>query len=192
MAAKKEISLLPESENPKSFGARFFKWITTTGRFAIIITELIVVSAFISRFWLDRQNSDLSEIARQKQAVLESIVPFETEFDQLQERLSYIKDFYVNQPEYDQQINSLVSSTPQDLFFESFAVSKDQTSKLTTINTSLIAYKEESIVSFITNLMLNPDIDQVNVNKIEKKDKENQYTISLTLFFKAAKTNSKT
>ena len=192
MAVKKELSLLPESENPRSFGARFFKWITSTGRVTIILTELIVISVFISRFWLDRKNSDLSEISRQKQAILESIVPFEKEFIQLQQRLSYIKNFYSNQPKYDNQINSLIVSTPEDLFYETLSVSQDEKSKATTINTSLIAYKEESIVSFITNLMLNPDIDQVNVNKIEKKEKENKYSVSITLFFKPIKAITKT
>jgi hypothetical protein len=192
MAVKKELSLLPESENPRSFSARFFKWITTTGRVTIILTELIVISVFISRFWLDRKNSDLSEVARQKQAILESIVPFETEFVQLQKRLSYIKDFYSNQPEYSSQINSLITSTPEDLFYKNLSVSKDEKSKSTVIDTSLIAYKEESIVSFITNLMLNPDIDQVNVNKIEKKEKENEYSVLITLFFKPNKAAIKT
>lgn len=192
MAVKKEISLLPESENPRSFGARFFKWITTTGRVTIILTELIVISVFISRFWLDRKNSDLSEISRQKQAILESTVPFETEFIQLQQRLAYIKGFYSNQPEYNKQINSLISSTPEDLFYDSISVSRDEKEKLITINTGLIAFREESIVSFITNLMLNPDIEQVNVNKIEKKERENKYSISITLFFKASKDTTKT
>ena len=186
MAVKKELSLLPESENPRSFGARFFKWLTTTGRVVIIITEFIVISVFISRFWLDRKNSDLSEVVRQKQAILESTVPFITEFTGLQKRLSFIKDFYYNQSNYSQQINSLVSSTPSDLFYNKIFVSTDEKTKTTAITTSLSAYKEESIVLFITNLMLNPDIDQVNITKIEKKEKENQYSISLTLNFKKA------
>ena len=191
MAVKKEISLLPESENPRSFGARFFKWITTTGRVVIILTELVVISVFMSRFWLDRKNSDLSEISRQKQAILESVIPFETEFIQLQQRLAYIKNFYSSQPDYEKQINSLISSTPQDIFYDRLSVSKDEKSKSTVINTSLTAYREESLVSFITNLMLNPDIDQVNVNKIEKKEKESQYSISITLFFKPVKAITK-
>lgn len=192
MAVKKEVSLLPESENPRSFLARFFKWVTTVGRATIIITELIVILAFVSRFWLDRKNSDLSEVSRQKQAILESVIPFETDFVKLQQRLTYIKDFYNNQPEYNKQIDSLITSTPEDLFFERLSISKDEKTKLTTINTSLIAYKEESIVSFITNLMINPNIDQVNINKIEKKERENQYSISLTLLFKPVKATIKT
>ena len=192
MASKKEISLLPESENPNSFGVRFFNWITTAGRAVIVITEFVVISAFVSRFWLDRKNSDLSEISRQKQAILESVIPFEADFTKLQQRLIYIKDFYNNQPEYSNQINSLINSTPEDLFFERLSISRDEKLKTVTINTSLIAYKEEVIVSFITNLMANPDIDQVNVDKIEKKERENQYSVSLTLLFKKAKANIKT
>lgn len=192
MAIKKEISLLPESEDPNSFVVRFFNWVTTIGRGTIVLTEFIVILAFISRFWLDRKNSDLSEISRQKQAILESVIPFEGEFVQLQQRLTYIKDFYNNQPEYSKQINSIVTSTPQDLFFERLSISKNEKTKLVTINTSLIAYKEESIVSFITNLMLNSDINQVDVNKIEKKEKESQYSVSLTLLFKPAKASLKT
>ncbi|MFA6325505.1 MAG: hypothetical protein WCX46_04745 [Candidatus Paceibacterota bacterium] len=188
MAIKKELSLLPESENPRSFGARFFKWITTTGRVTIVLTELIVISVFISRFWLDRKNSDLSEIVRQKQAILESATPFETEFTKLQQRLSYIKSLYSNQPEYDKQISSLISSTPTDLFYNKLSISTDEKTKITTINTSLIGYREESIVSFITNLTLNPDISQVNITKIEKKEKENQYLISIVLYFNGNKT----
>lgn len=192
MAVKKELSLLPDSANPRSFGARFLKWITTTGRVTIIFTELIVISVFISRFWLDRKNSDLSEVMRQKQFILQSLTPFEDEFTQLQQKLTYIKNFYSNQPEYSQQLNSLISSTPQDLFYQNISIAKDEKIKGITINTTLTAYKEESIVNFITNLMLNSDIDQVDVKKIEKKEKENQYSISLTLFFKPVSTKSKT
>lgn len=183
MADKKEISLLPDSENPKSFRSKFFRWVTTTGRVTIIITELIVISVFISRFWLDRKNSDLSEVIRQKEAILESAAPFEVEFTGLQQRLSYIKTFYSAQPEYKDQLQSLVSSTPTDLFYEKIIISTDEENDTTNITASLAAYQEDSIVAFINNLMLNPQIDQVNITKIEKSEKENKYSISLVLYF---------
>ncbi len=184
MATKKDISLLPESENPRSFGARFFRWITTTGRITIILTELIVISAFISRFWLDRKNSDLSATARQKQAILTSATPFEDEFTKLQQRLSFIKEFYINQSNYSNQINSLIKSTPSDLFYEKISVSTDKKTKATIISASLAAYREESIISFLSNLMLNSDIEKVDITKIEKKERENQYVVSIILNFK--------
>jgi len=186
MAIKKEISLLPEAENPNSFGAVFFKWLTTVGRWIIVITELIVILAFISRFWLDRRNSDLSEIVRQQQSIIESTKYFETEYTSFQERLSNIKEAYISQPKYDQYLLSLIKSTPQDLIYDTISTEKNSNNEITT-TASLISSNEESIVNFISNLMLNPDIKSVEINKIEKKPKENNYTVLISLVF-----NSKT
>lgn len=192
MAVKKELSLLPDSENPRSLGARFLKWLTTTGRVTIVLTELVVISVFISRFWLDRKNSDLSELVRQKTAILQSTVAFENEYNQLQQKINYIKNSYADQPECSQQLSSLVSSTPQELFYKNISITQDPKTKGIAINTTLIAYKEESIVSFVSNLIANPDISQVDILKIEKKERENQYNLTLNLLFKPVTTKNKT
>jgi methyl coenzyme M reductase subunit C-like uncharacterized protein (methanogenesis marker protein 7) len=77
MPAKKEISLLPDEENLNTLSARVLRYLTTIGRVIIILTELAVISAFLSRFWLDRKNADLSETIRQQKAILESTQEFE-------------------------------------------------------------------------------------------------------------------
>jgi Tfp pilus assembly protein PilN len=190
MTAKKEVSLLPESENPNSFGARSIKWLTNSGRVIIIVTELLVVAAFISRFWLDRKNSDLSEIIRQQQAILATTKDFEQQYSALQQKLTTIKNLYSNEPDYGQKLNSLIQSTPQDIIYNDLIVSRDKDTKKISASVILTAYNESSIVDFITNLTLNPDIEVVNLNQIEKKSRENKYSISISLVFKntAAKT----
>jgi phosphoribosylformylglycinamidine (FGAM) synthase PurS component len=184
MAIKKEISLLPEAENPNSFSTRLFKWLTTVGRWVIVLTELIVVGAFLSRFWLDRKNADLSETVRQDQSILESTKDFEAEFNSLQERLKSIRNFYANEPQYNQQIDILVNSTPKDLIYNNISVTHDTKLNQIKADASLMAFKENSIISFISNLMLNPNIESVNINQIEKKDKENNYSIDISVVFK--------
>lgn len=184
MAVKKEISLLPQAENPNSFTARFFKWLTTVGRWVIVVTELIVVIAFISRFWLDRKNSDLSEIVRQQQAIIDSTKYFQAEYASFQQRLETIKNYYSDQPEYHRFLDSLIKSTPNDLIYDNLAIQKDEELKKVTATASILAYREDSIVDFISNLMLNPNIDTVEITKIEKKAKENTYSLSIYLVFK--------
>lgn len=186
MTPKKEVSLLPESENPNSFSSRLLKWLTNTGRVVIIITELLVVAAFISRFWLDRKNADLSEVIRQQQAILNSTKEFEKEYSFLQQKLKIIKEFYANDLGYEDKIDSLIRSTPQDIIYNSLTISKDKNNNKITSSISLIAYNESSIVDFITNLTLNPDIESVSLNQIEKKPRENKYSISISLIFKTA------
>jgi Tfp pilus assembly protein PilN len=183
MATKKELSLLPDSENPDSFGAKLIKWLTTVGRWVIVLTELIVVSAFISRFWLDRKNSDLSETIRQQQAILETTQSFENDFNSFQQRLKFIRTFYNNEPQYSQKINTLIKSTPPDLIYQMISINKDETNNVSA-NASLIAFNETSLISFINNLTLNPNIASVKINQIEKKQQENNYSVSIFVVFK--------
>lgn len=183
MAVKKEISFLPDSENINSFSARLLNWLTTIGRFVIVLTELVVISAFISRFWLDRKNSDLSEIIRQRKAIIESTQDFQDEYVLLQQRLKYIDKFYKNQPEYPAKIESLVASTPTDISFSKLEISQNPENQDLSASILIVSNKESSIVDYISNLSVNPDIKSVNVVSIEKKPKESTYTVSITLVF---------
>lgn len=173
---------MPEEENINSFGARALKWLTTVGRLVIILTELLVICAFISRFWLDRKSSDLSDIIRQQKAILETTQDFEQQYSLLQQKLKTIKNFISNNPAYDSKINSLISSTPLDIIYNSLIINKE--SQKISADISLTIFREESIINFITNLTLNPDIDSVDIKKIEKKPRENKYSIDVSVVFK--------
>jgi len=182
MVAPKEISLLPREEDLNSPTARFLRWATTVGRYVIVFTELIVISAFISRFWLDRKNADLSEVIRQQKAILETTKTFEKDFSLLKQRLDKIKLFYAQQPLYDQNLSSLVKSTPPQIVYDNLIISRDQDDRVSVI-ASLSSSSETAIVDFITNLILNPDIQKVDVKNIEKKLKSDTYSINLLLIF---------
>lgn len=175
--------MLPNDENSNTLLARTLRWLTTIGRIVIIFTELIVVAAFLSRFWLDRKNSDLSEVIRQQTAILSSTQDFESDYNSLQERLKYISNFYQSQPKYIADLNSLVQSLPDGIYFQSLNLSSDAKTSQVNAQVDLYSYQEDPIVSFITNLKLNPDINSVNVQKIEKKTKDSKYYLTLSLIF---------
>lgn len=65
-------NLLPKTEFETSFGGRFLKWALSTGRYIIILTELVVIVAFLSRFKLDKNLSDLGEAIAGRQTLLEA------------------------------------------------------------------------------------------------------------------------
>jgi len=186
MPLKKEISLLPNEENSNGFLARFLRWITTVGRVVIIFTEFIVIMAFLSRFWLDRKNSDLSEVLRQQKAIISSTQDFENDYNSLQQRLSYIKDFYKSEPKYISNLNSLIQSLPSGIYFQNLSLSNNEKTSQISANVELYSFQEDAIVDFITNLKLNTDIDSVLVQRIEKKTKDSKYYLSIALTFKKA------
>ena len=183
MTAQKDISLLPKEEDLTSTSARILHWATTVGRYIIVFTEFIVILAFISRFWLDRQNADLSELIRQQKAILESTQQFEKDFSLLKQRLEKIRTFYAKQPEYDKNILSLVKSTPAQIIYNNISLAKDQNNQVV-VSATLSSLNEQAIIDFITNLILNKDIQKVTVENIEKKLKSSTYSISLSLLFK--------
>jgi hypothetical protein len=188
MASKKQASLLPDSENVNSLVSRALHWLTTVGRVVIIFTELIVISAFISRFWLDRKNSDISEVLRQQKAILKTTVDFENQFTSLQNRLNYISQNYRNQPNLSSILASVVSSVPPSITFKNITLAtQSEKSNHITSSVSLVAPDEQSIMSLINNLVLNPDIDSVAINSIQKKTKENNYRVEINLAFKPQK-----
>ncbi len=183
MPAKKEISLLPNEENLNTFSARFLRWVTSVGRVVIIFVELIVIGAFLSRFWLDRKNSDLSETLRQQKAILGSTQEFEKDYVSLQERLKFIKNFYKTEPKYTESLNSLIQSIPDGIYFQNISFNSGEKASIITGSVEAFSYQEDAIIDFIVNLKLNPDISSVNVQKIEKKTKDSKFYLSLSLTF---------
>jgi len=182
MPLKKEISLLPDKDNPNSFSGRVLLWLTSVGRYVIVITELLVISGFISRFWLDRQNADLSEAIRQKKAIVESTVQFEKDYKIIQDKLFVIKDAYAKQSDFSNKIITLADSTPDNIIYQNFNASI--VNDLVTLNLSASALTEKAVVEFVGKLLKQKQIQSVDIKTIEKKPKDNKYSINLVITFK--------
>ena len=83
---KNQINLLPSRGLGSSTAGRVLSWILSTFRIIVIVTEIIVMVAFLSRFWLDAQNTDITEEMTQKQAVLAASLDFERKFKETKEK----------------------------------------------------------------------------------------------------------
>lgn len=88
MPRYKNINLLPQEEFEASTLGRVLRWGMGTFRIIVILTEMVVMTAFLSRFWLDAQNSDLSDKIKIQSAQISAQSPFETEFKGLQNKLN--------------------------------------------------------------------------------------------------------
>ncbi|MBU1088870.1 hypothetical protein KKA02_03265 [Patescibacteria group bacterium] len=185
---KREISLLPKDQDNNSSTAKLIHWITTVGRVVIIFTELIVIAAFVSRFWLDRKNSDLSESIRQQKAILESTALFEVDYSTLQARLKAIKELSDNNIDYASKLLSLSESTPPNILYKNLSLSTKDNKILAVVSVSTT--KVELIANFIDNLNLNQDIKSVTIEKISKKPKTRDYLIDILVEFKNETNNN--
>src|SRR3989344_780469 len=89
-----KINLIPQDEFESSTFGRVLKWALSTFRIMVIVTELLVMSAFLSRFWLDARNSDLNEEIEIKKAQIGAYQDVEDSFRKYQAKLVLAKSLY--------------------------------------------------------------------------------------------------
>lgn len=114
------INLLGNQDLEHTPWGRLVSWATTYGRYIMITTEIVVLLAFISRFSLDRKNTDLTEELTQKQAIIQANLEFEREIKSLQARLATTRKLMSDQHTLPQLINIIETLLPADVYLESF------------------------------------------------------------------------
>ncbi len=122
------VNLLPKTAWEVSFWGRFFKWAVTTGRYIVILTELVVIAAFLSRFKLDRDYADLGDRINGKKAVLTSMAETEKRFRLAQGRLVEAGQIIDNQLGAAAIIDKVTAKIPPGVTLTNLVVSKKEIS----------------------------------------------------------------
>jgi Tfp pilus assembly protein PilN len=176
---KKEISLLPQSENPDSFSSRLINWLTTVGRFIVVFTELIVISAFLSRFYLDRKNSDLSEKIRNNKAILEYSLDFEKDFRLLQQKMQSVSVLDKSNQDLPKLFDQISYLVPPNVVLNRLNVKENK--NLYTLTIAASCYDQDSLYKFLSRLKTRSGLSRISIEKIEKQPKMNLLDINLTI-----------
>ena len=101
------------------------KWALSFGRLLIIIVEIVAFTAFISRFWLDRELVDLNDKIQGEQAIIDSLSERENEFRNLHERLATVKTIDTKGNTGLIILNDITEFTPPEITYNSFILEKD-------------------------------------------------------------------
>lgn len=159
-APKTSIEFLSQEEWEKSTLGKVLKWALTIGRHIVILTELVVIVAFLSRFKLDRDLSDLGEKIKQEQAIITASADFETDFRFLQKRLAKIEDLRKNQLESAEILNELASNLPLDVVLSDFNAYGNQVSLTAT------SLSEIGLANFLRNLKASPRFKNLSLSQV--------------------------
>ncbi|MBI3397296.1 PilN domain-containing protein [Candidatus Woesebacteria bacterium] len=176
-ANEHRINLLPQEEFNSSSLGKLLKWLLSFFRVAVIITELIVMIAFLSRFWLDARNSDLNEAIKQKQLKIGSFSQVEKRFNEVQKRLqvfSALAKVDVSIPRETQLIASLM---PLDISLTNFVYTDHGA-----IQVQGSAPSETSIIQLVANLKSSPNFESISLTNIQTStDQKNSLSFTLSL-----------
>ncbi len=169
ISKNKLINLIPQDDFQSSTFGRIVKWALSTFRAVVIITELIVMSAFLSRFWLDSRNSDLNDEINISKTQIVAYKPIEDEMRSIQKRLDIAKSIY-NENKHSSTLKEVSNQIPNDVNLKSITVINNE------ITIKAISFSEKSVAQFFANLESSKNFRNVNLTQVSSSMNNNSLT----------------
>lgn len=154
MPKKKKISLdidllHPQSE-PQKIPVRLLRWILSAGRYLIIIVEIVVLAAFVSRFKFDNDLQTTKEDIDSKLPFIQSLAPDEILIKKLKFQLASIKDLRSKQADFVDIIDKIASQTPNGISFSN--LSFEDTSGAVKLKIAGVAQNNDQLATLVFGL----------------------------------------
>lgn len=165
---KNHINLLPSSQFDQTTTGRILRWLLGTFRMIVIFVELIVIIAFLFRFWIDIQISSLNREIEEKKAIIVSFSEFEQEYRGILARQDFYKTNTENLSKKSDVLEKIGARVPLDLKLTE--VFFDDKNKKVSISGDSLA--EESISQYLTYLKTIPELSTISLVGVNTKISE--------------------
>ena len=174
----KGINLLPKDSFEESDLGRFLRWALVTGRAVVVITELVVILAFGSRFWFDKALNDLMEVIDQKQVLVQSYQTVEEQMRQVLAREVPVATAIEKNLEIESILAELVRATPADVNFNKMNLSA------TSLSLTGQSNSEEGLAALLANLNKIEKIKKLSIGETKFSQRNGKVEFDLTASFK--------
>lgn len=116
------VNLLPGDRFEFSAWGRFLLWGLSTGRLVVVLTELVVIAAFLSRFWFDRRLSDLRQVRIERSAAVQAMDETRAKWERLQSKTEVISQASSRNFDAAERLTKIQSLTPAGVEFDSIDI----------------------------------------------------------------------
>ncbi len=169
-----------------SFTDKFLNWALSAGRIVVILTEIVALSAFMYRFFLDRQLIDLHTKIRQEQAIISFSKASEDKYRNLQDRLSIASRFSKLEQDEVKVLKDILTLAPNGTTFNNIITS------ITNVRISASFTQISNLGEFVDSLKSYPNVASVSVDKIENIPSTSTISVSITAALKPNKNSDAT
>ncbi|MCA9370057.1 MAG: PilN domain-containing protein [Pseudomonadales bacterium] len=178
------INLLPRDPFYASTFGRVMRWGLTTGRYLIILTEIIVIGSFATRFTLDRQITDLNASILQKEKRIQAYGTLETDVRVAQKRTTDYSE-YKTQANIVEIFPEITAITPDQVTFNTLTIND------ATVVINGVANSQTIFTTFINNLQLSPKLNNIQVGNVSSPEEGDVgYAFELTAQLTVTKENN--
>lgn len=157
-----DINLVPKDPFFTTPLGQGMQWALSAGRYIVMLTELVVVVSFASRFYLDRQITDLNGAIFVAQSTVAAYSEFEQEFRDVQLRIDQYQQIEQTENLVD-TFPALSAVIPDGVELSELAIYPDQ------VSLTGVARSQRSFNLLINNLQLSPYFSNVVVSTIESQ-----------------------
>ncbi len=169
-----KINLVPQDEFEKSTIGKILRWSLTAGKSIVIVTEFVVILAFLSRFKLDRDLNDLNEVINQKVEVVESYAETEKQMRSLQKRALVAVDVKSSTIGFGEWWRRLSSITPSDTTFDSVDINTEQ------VTLKGLSSSGTSFTQLVEGIKKTEKVGEIDINKIAFDQSQGGVSFELT------------
>lgn len=161
---QKQINLLPQEEFAASPLGRVVTWLMSTFRVIVIFTEMVVMLAFLSRFWLDTQITDLDDKIKINQVRIQAFSTFEKTWRGAQARLSIFSQLTTDANSQYPVVGSVSAFMPTDISLSSFSITGG------VLQIKGVGFSEQSISQFLVNLENAGRFEEVELTQVDSNE----------------------
>ena len=172
MAQATSINLLRSTQ--AQFWDKFLQWALTVGRFLIILTETVALSAFVYRFTLDRQIIDLADSIKEKQIIVSLYKDAEPRYRNLHERLTFVEKTASAEDAKTALLKEFVSLAQGHVAYQSLTIGEK------TVDMEVSTNSTGSLSEFLQGVKSLPEVKSVNISRVENKAANGVVLVSIT------------
>lgn len=147
--------LIHKGEQPKIY-LNLFKWLLSSGRFIVVVVELVVIGAFVARYKFDSDLSNLQDKIQEQVPFIQSLKADEMLIRQTQFQLASIKKTKTESSAFGQIILKISQLTPKNIQLNSIALNQDHSSLKTSFTLSGQTPSSLEISAFVKALKKDP------------------------------------
>lgn len=176
-----EVNLLKKQSITNTPSLFVISWALTVGRWLIIVTELIVILAFVWRLSLDYKSNSLKEEIDDQIGLLSIQEPVEKQYREISNQLSIIEQAKSQQKPVMNIIQELTKSRPPSLALLSISWSKGD------VIVDGYSQSENEISIFQNSMQLSDLFTKVLITQVELTDEQKKVQDANYLFKLTAK-----
>ncbi len=175
-----DVNLMPKDPFFETTIGRSLKWTVNVGRYIVIFTQLVVILSFLTRFFLDRQVTDLNVTINQQKNAIEAYRDLEKDFLFVQAQITDIKQ--LQQESNLIEIFPILNETiPDNVILDELTIRQNE------VSFTGIALSQAALNVLVNNVKLSPYFTDIAMDKIESRG-ENLPGLAFDMRAKVVKT----